>query len=376
MVDVERKQKSLILKDIQKKMVFIVGPRQVGKTWLAKDIAQGFANPVYLNYDRLEDRAIIKREAWRTATDLLILDEIHKMPGWKNYLKGVFDTRTAHLKIIVTGSARLDFLRQAGDSLTGRFFVHRLLPFSPAEIKGNPLADALDRFMIRGGFPEPFLAEEDVDADRWRLQYVDGLIRTDVLDFERIHDLRAMQIVLELLKTKVGSPISYRSLAEDASIAPNTVRKYIQILEALFIVFRVTPFARNIARSLLKNPKIYFFDTGLVRGDPGAIFENFTALCLLKHVLGKSDALGREQRLHIIRTKEGKEVDFCVAAEGRAEFLVEAKVSEPELSKTLASFSRQLGVPGIQVVQELKRERQEGSLELRRAETYFKELFL
>jgi len=372
----ERKQKAQIVKDLQKKIVFIVGPRQVGKTWLARDIAGDKPNTVYLNYDRLEDRKIIKKEAWLSTTELLILDELHKMPGWKNFLKGVFDTRPASLKILVTGSARLDFLRQSGDSLAGRFFVHRLLPFSPAELSGTKLADDIDRFLSRGGFPEPFLADEDADADRWRMQYIDGLVRTDVLDFERVNDLRALQLILELLREKVGSPVSYRSLSQDAQVAPNTVRKYIQILEALYIVFRVTPYSRNIARSLLKNPKIYFFDTGMVRGDAGAVFENMTAVCLLKHVLGQVDKKGKDYRLHYLRTREGKEVDFCVAREGKAELLVESKFSDTAIDRSLYVFCEKLDLPGVQVVKDLKRERVSGPVRLRKAQAFFKELFL
>lgn len=126
----ERFQEAAILLDLKKKMVFLCGPRQVGKTWLAKKIASDFPKSVYLNYDRLEDREIIRREGWRSSAELLVLDEIHKMKGWKNYLKGVFDTRDPHLKILVTGSSRLEMFRHAGDSLAGRFFRHRLLPFS------------------------------------------------------------------------------------------------------------------------------------------------------------------------------------------------------------------------------------------------------
>lgn len=147
----------------------------------------------------------------------------------------------------------------------------------------------LNHFLERGGFPEPFLAETSLDANRWRLQYVDSLFRTDVLDFDNIHNLNAIRLIFELLRERVGSPISYLSIAEDVAISPNTVKKYIQILEALYIVFRVTPFSRNIARSLLKEPKIYFFDTGLVKGNHGIIFENFVATCLLKHVYAKID---------------------------------------------------------------------------------------
>ena len=267
-----RYQKSAILRDLDKKMVLLAGPRQAGKTWLAKNIGEDFPNTVYLNYDHNEDRKMIHDTAWLSSTELLILDELHKMPQWKNYLKGVYDTKPKSLKILVTGSARLDIFNQVGDSLAGRYFIHRLMPFSPAELSKVGASVNLDQLMERGGFPEPYLAKQAIDAERWRLQYTDSLIRTDVLDFDNIQNLRAIQLVFELLREKVGSPISYKSIAEDVAVSPHTVKKYIDILEALYIVFRVTPYSKNIARSLLKEPKIYFFDNGLVKGNAGARF--------------------------------------------------------------------------------------------------------
>jgi predicted AAA+ superfamily ATPase len=151
------------------------------------------------------------------------------------------------------------------------------MPLSPAECHKMENDYPLDRFLERGGFPEPFLTPDLIDADRWRLQYIDSLLREDVLEFDKIQNVNAIRLVFDLLRERVGSPVSYSSIAEDVQIAPNTVKKYIQILEALYVVFRVTPFSRNIARSLLKEPKIYFFDTGLIKGDKGAKFENQTA---------------------------------------------------------------------------------------------------
>lgn len=372
----KRKQIDRIRLDLAKKMVFLVGPRQVGKTWLAKEISKSFSAPVYLNYDRSEDRQIMREESWPKKTDLLILDELHKMKGWKNYLKGVFDTRDPELQILVTGSARLNTFRQSGDSLAGRFFLHRLLPFSLAEIKDLNFKADVDRFILRGGFPEPFLAESDEDAERWRRQYFDGLIRTDILDFEIIHDFRAVRMVLELLRKKVGSPVSYSSIAEDVQVSPVTVKKYIEIFEALFIVFRVTPYSKNIARAILKEPKIYFFDTGLVMGDDGARFENFVALSLLKHVLAMVDQTGRELALHYLRTKEGKETDFVLAGEKGVTELIEAKLTDGNVSKNLRYFSDKYNLKGIQLVEELKRERSMGKIDVTLAENYLKNLFL
>lgn len=370
----KRIQKEAILKDLTKKIVFIVGPRQVGKTWLAKDIAKSYKHPVYLNYDRLEDRSIIHDEAWLAQTDLLILDELHKLPQWKNYLKGIYDTKPEHLQILVTGSARLDTIRQAGDSLAGRFFKHRLLPFSPAELRDNTISDDIHRFMKRGGFPEPFLVKEDIEANRWRMQYIDGLIRTDILDFEKIHDFKAIQLVLEILRNRVGSPVSYSSIAEDVGVAPNTVKKYIQIFESLYIIFRVTPFSKKIERSILKEPKLYFFDTGMVKDDPGVRFENLTAVCLLKHVSAIEDYEGARAKLHCLRTKDGLEVDFCITINDQAKLMIEAKNTATNINKPLAFFNKKYQIPGVQLVMNLKRERRIGDISLRRGIDFLKEL--
>lgn len=373
----KRYQTEKIIQDLAKKIVFLVGPRQVGKTWLAKEIAAGFKNAVYLNYDHLPDREIIRDEAWRENTELLVLDELHKMPDWKNYLKGVFDTRPPHLKILVTGSARLDFLRQGGDSLAGRFFAHRLLPFSLRELETTSFAGDLERLIERGGFPEPFLAGDPLDAERWRRQYVDGLVRADILDFETIHELKAMMLMLAMLRQRVGSTISLTSIARDIGISPSTAIKYLQILEALYIIFRVTPWSHNIARSLLKEPKVYFFDTGLVEGDAGARFENCIAVSLLKHLYGCADYRGEEWGLHYVRTKEGREVDFCLVKGNRIETLVECKIAERAVSPHLHYFCGKYRLKGVQAVQELRSERKEGDLiEVRRADRYLKELSL
>jgi len=371
-----RPQITQIIKDLAKKIVFIVGPRQVGKTWLAKEIGKKFKNVTYLNYDRFEDQQIMKSETWPNNTDLLILDELHKMPGWKNFLKGIFDTRHEKLQILVTGSARLDAFRQTGDSLAGRFFAHRLLPFSSAELKNTEHGEFIDRFLIRGGFPEPFLAVDEIDARRWQNQYVDGLVRTDVLNFENIHDLAAIRTVLELLRRAVGSPISYASIARDAGISPVTATRYVGILEALFIVFRITPFTNNIGRSILKSPKVYFFDNAMVVGDEGARFENHVALSLLKHVYATNDCLGENLELKFLRTKDDREVDFCICRDHKVELAIETKCGKSTISESLVYFCENYKFPGVQVVKNLKRERSVGQIDIRIAENFLRELYL
>jgi len=369
----ERKQKDIIIKDLNKKIVFLSGPRQVGKTWLAKNIARNFENSVYLNWDEIEDKKVILNKSWLPKTELLILDEIHKMPDWKNYLKGLYDTKKDILKILVTGSARLDIFRQAGDSLSGRYFRHRLGPFTLAEFE-TPKHEYLDKLITRGGFPEPFLAASDADANRWRLQYIDGLIRTDILDFEKVHDLKAIQLVLELLRRRVGSPISYKSIAEDVQISPNTVKKYVQIFEELYIVFRVNPYSKNIARSLLKEPKIYFYDTGMVLGDEGIKFENFVAVSLLKHLDLIEDREGQKSVLNYLRTKEDHEVDFCLTINDVPQLIIEAKLSDKEVVPSVQYFNKKYGIKAIQLIKDLRTERIVNNVELLSAFSFLKGL--
>jgi predicted AAA+ superfamily ATPase len=372
----ERYQKQAILRDLEKKMVLLAGPRQAGKTTLAKSIAKEYTSSIYLSYDRLSDRKIILEESWLPSTQLIILDEIHKMPQWKNYLKGIYDTKSPHQKILVTGSARLEIFNQVGDSLAGRYFLHRLMPLSPAECDKVGVKYNLDHFIERGGFPEPFLTKELVDANRWRMQYVDSLLREDVLEFENIQNINAIRLVFELLRERVGSPISYSSIAQDVAISPNTVKKYIQILEALYIIFRVTPFSRNIARSLLKEPKIYFFDEGLVKGDPGVKFENFVATCLLKHVFSKIDYLAEPYSLHYLQTKERHEVDFALVKDDKIEKIIEVKHADYSVGTGLLYFYEKYQLPAVQVVKELKSEKIEKGIEVRRGLDFLKTLDL
>lgn len=369
----KRVQQDLISRDLKRKMVFITGPRQVGKTSLALAIAEEQEQTVYLNYDNFSHREVIRKEAWLPETRLLILDELHKMENWKNYLKGIYDTREKHLQILVTGSARLETFRQSGDSLAGRFFRHRLNPLSMAEIP-SANEQTLNRLLQRGGFPEPYLAESLDDSRRWRLQYIDGLIRTDILDFEKVHDFKSIQLTLELMRQRVGSPLSYTSLARDVGCAPNTIKRYIEIFEALYIIFRVTPYHRYIARSMHKEAKIYFYDTGMVAGNEGVRLENLVAISLLKHLNAIEDYKGIRTSLKTLRTKEKKEVDFVLVVENKAVSMLEVKLSDAEISPTLRYFHKRYGIPAIQLVKNLKLEQVVEGIELRIASRFLRNL--
>ncbi len=372
----KRIQKQWILRDLEKKMVLIVGPRQSGKTWLAKDIAKEFKSSVYLNYDQILDREIISAQSWLPTTDLLVLDELHKMRDWKNYLKGLYDTKPESMHVLVTGSARLDIYDHLGDSLAGRYFRHRLFPLSLAELAQVSEPLDIQRLIVRGGFPEPYLVDDEVEASRWRLQYINSILSSDVFEIDKIYNLKAMQLVFNLLRNRVGSPVSFQSLAEDVAVSPMTIKKYIQILEALYIIFRVTPYSKNIARSLLKEPKIYFFDTGLVQGDDGAKLENLVAVSLLKHACAKTDYHAEEYNLHYLRTKDGIEVDFALARQENVEQIIEVKLSDGSLSHALVHFHEKYNYPAIQLVKLLRHEHEQNEIKILSAEKFLSELFL
>lgn len=372
----ERYQKQAILRDLNKKMVILAGPRQAGKTTLAKSIANEFQASTYLSFDNLLDRKTMLELSWLPTEELIILDEIHKMPNWRSYLTNVCDKKLTHQKVLVTGSARLEMINQVEDTLANRYLLHRLMPISPAECEKVGVSYTLDHFLARGGFPDPFLSEDALQANHWRSQYVDNLLSIDVLEFENIHNLHAIRLVFELLRERVGSPISYTSIAEDVSISPNTVRKYIEILEALYIIFRVTPYSYQIARSLLKEPKVYFFDVGLVSGPDGIKFENLVAVCLYKHVCAKVDCLAEGYSLHYLQTKDSREVDFAIVLENQIEKMIEVKYGNHSISKGLKYFHQKYRLPAYQVVKELKREKIENEIEILGAQEFLKSLFL
>lgn len=350
----------LVLNDLATKAVVLTGPRQVGKTTLSRQLMQSFGSAQYLNWDVLADRAVLQRQSWNPRAGLLVMDEIHKMPNWKAWLKGVADGRLAGQALLVTGSARMETFRQTGDSLAGRYFAFRLHPISVrewCEQQGVDPATALDHLLERGGFPEPCLAADLIQADRWRAQYFTDLIREDVLEFSRLHEINTMRLFVELLRERVGSPLSLASIARDLAVAPATLKRYLDILQALFIVFTVHPWHRNIGRAILQTPKVYFFDTGLVHGDQGVRMENAVAGMLLKQAHFLQDSAGREVGLHYIRTKDGTEVDFAFSEAGELRQLIECKLGDNKPHRALARFAEQFsGVEAVQLVYNLRQE--------------------
>ncbi|MEO8021232.1 ATP-binding protein [Polaromonas sp.] len=364
--------------DLKKKMVILTGPRQVGKTTLSRKLLGEFKDAQYFNYDVPEHRAALENRTWNKKSTLLVFDEIHKMRQWKPWLKGVFDGRADGQSVLVMGSARMDTFRQAGESLAGRYHKLRLHPISVrewCEQTGATPEDAVTHLLQRGGFPEPCLADTDEEADRWRNEYFSDLVREDVLEFSRLQEITTMRLFAELLRSRVGSPLSLASMGRDLAISPSTLKKYLEILEALFIVFTVRPWHRNIARATLQAPKVYFYDTGLVKGDAGVRFENFIACSLLKHIEWQQDALGKEAGLHYIRTKDGAEVDFALSQGETLTDLVECKLSDAKPHRALLRFAGEWPqARAFQVLRGLSHAMDVGPIQIREAAGWLREL--
>lgn len=374
----ERYQQDIIFKDLSRKMVFVSGPRQAGKTTLAKSLASRFKKISYLNYDSDKDRLLFKEETWPRDVELLILDEVHKYKNWKNKIKGIYDTEGDRYRILVTGSARLNVFYKTGDSLAGRYFHHRLYPFSLKEICGNQPGckpeENLVRLMNFGPFPEPFFSDSLDGLRRWQKDYVNQVLIEDVAKLADIKDFSSLQLLVDLLRRRVGSPLSCASLAQDLEISPHTVKRYIEILEQMYLVFRVTPYHQNIARALLKEPKIYFFDAALVF-DEGARLENLVALHLIKHLHFLEDSKGVLPRLHYLRNLDKKEVDFLYREDETTPWvMVEVKASDDSYPKSIEVFKKQIQCEAYQVVWKLQREKQFGDIRIKALADYLMSL--
>jgi predicted AAA+ superfamily ATPase len=300
---------SYILEDLQKKMVFVGGPRQVGKTTLAKAIlAANFPAGRYLNWDLDEDRQDILRKRWSESNPLLVFDELHKYPRWKRWVKGIYDTSHETHSFLITGSARLDVYRRGGDSLMGRYHYWRLHLFTLDEIpEGLSPDEALDRLMTVGGFPEPFLEDDERSARRWRRERLDRLLREDVRDLESVRNIQLLSLFPDELRRRVGGLIVLSNLASDLEISPKTAKSWLEVLERMYLVFSLRSFTRSLPRAVLKPPKVYFFDNGDVIGDNGARFENLVAASLLKRLHFLEDRDGYRYHLRYIQDKEGRE---------------------------------------------------------------------
>lgn len=353
----------------ERKMAFVAGPRQVGKTTLVRHLLERAGQPEnYFNWDVESSRkAILRRPEsfWtppRAGRTRIALDEIHKYPRWKRFLKGLYDAAGRETEILVTGSGRLDVYQRGGDSLLGRYGLYRLHPFtlgellkpdrarlrSPEELweeaRSAPAAEAersLAELERLTGFPEPLFSGSEARLRRWRRGRHHLVIREDLRDLTRIRDIGLVEALAALLPERVGAPLSLNALSEDLGVAFGSVRSWVEALGRLYYLFELRPYAGRLARTLRREAKVYLFDFSEIE-EPGARFENLVALHLLKLRDAWNDWGLGDYELHYVRDKEKRETDFLLTESRRPYLLLETKLSDGPLSPSLLYFKERL----------------------------------
>ncbi|MDU9050248.1 MAG: AAA family ATPase [Candidatus Electrothrix sp. Rat3] len=347
-----------LYEDVQKKMVFIGGPRQVGKTTLARYLAEGYEHYLYLNWDNPKHKMQITGQQWPPTTECLVFDELHKYEKWKSLIKGIWDTRTSQEKILVTGSSRLDIFRRSGDSLLGRYHYHVLHPFTLRELNRNApelhmpqlcheldctqSGDGLKTLFRFGGFPDPLLEGSERTLLRWQNARFERIFREDIRDTENVRSLSQVELLGALLPKRVASPLSLSSMSEDVQASPKSVIAWMDLLCRNYYCFRVMPYHQRLERALKKESKYYLWDWSEVESE-GARFENMIASHLLKFCDWYYYVFGIKARLWYIRDREGREVDFLVTWGETPWFMVECKLTKGA-AKPLSYFGERLDV--------------------------------
>ncbi len=348
--------KAAIMKDLDKKMILITGPRQVGKTVLSQSLLREYE---YFNYDQPRDRKLIHKNLIDFNSGPIILDEIHKMKQWKRWLKGAFDTRKSKHPMIITGSAKFDTYKKMGDSMAGRYFQFRLMPLDVKElfeISKSPPNEVIDKLLELSGFPEPYLSGSPSEYKRWRSGHLDIILKQDLVSTESIKNISAVELLVELMTERAGNLISYKSLSEDLQTDDKSVKRWLEALVNSYVFFKITPYSKKINRSISKQPKYYFYDLPRVIS-AGTRFENLIALSLHKEILFRKDVLGEDYSLHFLRDRSQNEVDFLICHEKKPILMIEAKISENNLDHSFAIFAKPLGdIPKIILVKNLDKQ--------------------
>jgi len=337
--------------DLKHKMVFVGGPRQTGKTTMAKQLCHeaGFDTKTrYLNWDAAEDREDILIERFPAGPGYLILDEIHKYSRWRQVVKGLYDKRGNELNILVTGSARLDHYRRGGDSLQGRYHFFRLFPLTYAEL-AMPAPSTVRDLLVYGGFPEPFMLQSEKQSKRWSREYRSRIVREELADLENVRDLGIIEKMVLRLPELVGSPLSINALREDLQVSHQSVSRWIGMLENLYMIFRIYPFGAPMIRAVKKEAKHYHLDWTVV-SDTEKRFENLMACHLLKWCFFLQDTEGRDIELRYFRDVDRREVDFVIVEDGNPLHFVECKKnSGRDISRPLNYLKTRF--PSVQATQ-------------------------
>lgn len=343
---VQRYLKNAVLEDLNEKMVFVGGPRQVGKTFFALSLLDGGkeTHPAYFNWDDRSARQTLLQGALPSGERLIILDEIHKFKGWRNLVKGFYDVNKSRMQFLITGSAKLDHYRRGGDSLQGRYHYHRLHPLSLHEANPAPTKSDLEHLLEFGGFPEPFLKGSKRHWKRWQRERQSRVITEDLVSLERVSEVSQLDLLADVLPARVGAPLSINNLRQDFSVAFETLERWVAILENLYFCFRIQPYGLPRLRAARKEKKLYMWDWSVCPSGP-ARFENAVASNLLKYCHSVEDRDGERMELRFIRDSQGRELDFVVLRAGRPEFAVECKTGEARLSGNIAYFAARTNIP-------------------------------
>lgn len=338
---------SAITPVLSRKMIFIGGPRQVGKTTLALGLLGKGADethPAYFNWDDPRAAARLRRLELPPGESLLVLDEIHKYARWRNLVKGIYDTEKSRRRIVVTGSARLDYYRKGGDSLANRYRYFRLHPFSLRELNPSPTKSDLETLLRFGGFPEPLFQQDEREHRIWKRDRVARVVRDDLRDLEQVREISLVEQLVDLLPARVGSPLSIKSLREDLEVDYKTVERWLTILENLYLCFRISPFGPPKVRAVKKERKLYLWDWSMTP-EGGPRFENLVASQLLKYCHFVEDSEGYTMELRFLRDTDKREVDFVVLRDRKPLFAVECKSGERGVSPAIRYFAERTAIP-------------------------------
>lgn len=363
---------------LPRKMVFIGGPRQVGKTTLALSLVGKGADethPAYFNWDDPRSAARVRRLELPPGQPLIVLDEIHKYARWRNLVKGIYDTEKSRRRIVVTGSARLDYYRKGGDSLAGRYRYFRLHPFSLCELNSAPTKGDLDALLRYGGFPEPFLLRDEREHRIWQRDRISRVVRDDLRDLEQVREISLVEQLVDLLPARVGSPLSIKSLRETLEVDHKTVERWVTILENLYLCFRISPFGAPKVRAVKKERKLYLWDWSMAP-EGGARFENLVASQLLKYCHFVEDTEGHSMELRFLRDTDRREVDFVVLKGRKPLFAVECKSGERSVSPAIRYFAERTSIPRFYQVHLGGRHYESGAATVLPFQTFCRELRL
>lgn len=333
---------------LERKMVFIGGPRQVGKTTLALQFLSpaSINNSNYLNWDRPGDKSIILKDQFSFKNRLFIFDEIHKYKNWRNLVKGLYDKYKEDHNFIVTGSARLDYFRKGGDSLLGRYRYFRLHPFTVSELNHNATKSDLQTLLKFGGFPEPLFSENENEHRIWQKERTNRVVYEDLRDLENIKEISLVSLLAEILPTKVGSPLSLKSLQEDLQVSQPTIDRWIHALSNMYYCFQIAPFGGPKIRAVKKLQKLYMWDWSQVE-EEGLRFENLVASHLLKYCHYIEDTQGYNMELRYLRDTDLREIDFIVLKDKKPLFAVECKSGDRSLSPHIKYFKERTNIPAF-----------------------------